>query len=183
MNNTNNNSNSNSNSNSDSGSVIGLNGSGPLANLIATEQSSGLRARIAALRPVYNDSSHPVPQMGPLAALTVPGAVAAWCSLHDRFGRLPWRSLFKPAVKLAMHGFVMSVHTRRNWDHIERFVDAMHRGMLSAAQLHEFMDMYAPGGEGPRTGEMYRNPALGRTLSALARGGCKEFYSGSIAGM
>ena len=33
----------------------------------------------------------------------------------------------------------------------------------------------------PRAGEIFKNPALGQTLTKLAQGGCAEFYNGSIA--
>ena len=37
-----------------------------------------------------------IPSRGPLACVTVPGAVSGWWQLHQRFGRLPWDILFEP---------------------------------------------------------------------------------------
>src|SRR5580700_8979397 len=44
-----------------------------------------------------------MPQFG-IDAVTVPGAVDGWTKLHDRWGRLPWKSLFQPAIFYADHG-------------------------------------------------------------------------------
>ncbi|MEM8597765.1 MAG: gamma-glutamyltransferase, partial [Pseudomonadota bacterium] len=41
-------------------------------------------------------------------SVTVPGAVGAWVALSDRFGRLPFETLFEPAVALAERGFQVS---------------------------------------------------------------------------
>ena len=37
--------------------------------------------------------------------VTVPGCVKGWEAMHKRFGRLPWRDLFQPAIYYAEHGF------------------------------------------------------------------------------
>ncbi len=42
-------------------------------------------------------------------SVTVPGAVAGWFELSDRFGRLPFETLFQPAIKYAKKGFHVSV--------------------------------------------------------------------------
>src|ERR1700684_3224126 len=38
-------------------------------------------------------------------SVTVPGAVAGWNALHERFGRLPWKDLFQPAIFYADEGY------------------------------------------------------------------------------
>ena len=51
-------------------------------------------------------------------AVTVPGAVDAWCRLHVDYGRLPFKGLLEPAIRAAENGFmVMAVWraTGRNW--------------------------------------------------------------------
>lgn len=80
-----------------------------------------------------------------------------------------------------MIGFTVSYHTRLNWNHLLRFIEAYRSGLLSQSVFSDFMAIYAPGYVGPLDGEKYRNPALGRTLMLLAKGGCTEFYTGSLA--
>jgi gamma-glutamyltranspeptidase/glutathione hydrolase len=45
-----------------------------------------------------------MPQSG-IDSVTVPGMVDGWTKLHERFGKLPWRDLFQPAIFYADHGY------------------------------------------------------------------------------
>ncbi len=45
-----------------------------------------------------------MPQDG-IQSVTVPGAVDGWAKLHQRFGKLPWKDLFQPAIYYAEHGY------------------------------------------------------------------------------
>src|SRR6266480_3827593 len=40
-------------------------------------------------------------------SVTVPGAVDGWSKAHERFGRLPWKELFAPAIYYAEHGYAV----------------------------------------------------------------------------
>ena len=48
--------------------------------------------------------------------VTVPGCVAGWEKLHKRFGRLPWRDLFKPAIYYAENGFPVTELIQWDWE-------------------------------------------------------------------
>jgi len=48
-----------------------------------------------------------VPKYG-FKPITVPGAVKLWKGLHERFGKLPFKALFAPAIELASHGFMIA---------------------------------------------------------------------------
>ena len=45
-----------------------------------------------------------MPQAG-IDSVTVPGAVDGWAKAHARFGHLPWKDLFTPAIYFAEHGY------------------------------------------------------------------------------
>src|SRR5438270_6485945 len=45
-----------------------------------------------------------MPQLG-IHAVTVPGCVDGWSKLHGKFGKLPWKDLFAPAINYAKNGF------------------------------------------------------------------------------
>ena len=47
-----------------------------------------------------------MPQEG-IHSATVPGAVDGWAKAHQRFGRLPWKDLFTPAIYYAEHGYAV----------------------------------------------------------------------------
>src|SRR5438270_402550 len=47
--------------------------------------------------------------------VTVPGAVEGWNKLHERFGHLPWKDLFGPAIFYAEHGFPVQELIGADW--------------------------------------------------------------------
>ena len=111
-----------------------------------------------------------IPGHGPLAP-TVPGLVAAWEAMHRRFGRLPWRSLFGEAMRLAVEGHPVS---RMLVTGIPTYRDALCRDAGCA-------ELYLPGGKALAQGDLLRQPALGESLRLIAEEGAASFYSGSLA--
>jgi gamma-glutamyltranspeptidase / glutathione hydrolase len=110
-----------------------------------------------------------IPLLGPLP-VTVPGAVDGWWELHQRYGRLPWAEVLAPAVHYAREGAPVPPYIAGLWQ----------RGVRLADQPG-FAETYLPDGRAPRTGEVFRNPRLARTLETIAREGRDAFYRGEIA--
>ena len=111
-----------------------------------------------------------MPQAG-IDSVTVPGAVDGWTKLHDRFGKLPWKSLFQPAIYYAQNGVPIPEAIQSYWE-----------GSVSALRTNpESQRVYLPGGKAPAVGQIFRNPDLADTLTTLADRGESAFYKGSIA--
>ncbi|MBS1886517.1 MAG: gamma-glutamyltransferase [Actinobacteria bacterium] len=110
-----------------------------------------------------------VPARG-AAAVTVPGAVDGWGLLHERFGRLPWRGLFEPAIGLADEGVAMTAKAR-GWALPEREV---------LAADPESARVFLRDGEVPEVGERTRLPELARSLEEIAAGGPRVMYEGRL---
>src|SRR3954451_8586049 len=55
-----------------------------------------------------------MPQEGALS-VTVPGCVDGWSKLHKRFGKLPWKDLFQPAIYYAEHGYPVTELIAAAW--------------------------------------------------------------------
>ncbi|ORX60393.1 gamma-glutamyltranspeptidase [Hesseltinella vesiculosa] len=109
-------------------------------------------------------------QIGGLAIAT-PGELAGFDNAHQKYGKLPWSTLFEPAIKLARDGF-----------EVTRLLET--RLIESAEWLlesPEFADIYAPKGELAKQGDVLRRPALARTLDTLAKHGASAFYTGPLA--
>ena len=138
-----------------SGKVIGLNGSGraPSAATIDWYEAQQIRA-------IDNTSAH---------AVTVPGAVNGWETLLTAYGRKGLDELLQPAIRFAAEGW--PVHPKVSWDW------ARSEAKLRKNGTHTFL----PNGSAPRTGDVFRQPALAETLRAIARHGAKAFYEGPIA--
>jgi gamma-glutamyltranspeptidase/glutathione hydrolase len=146
--------------------VMGLNGSGrsPKA-LTLTEQRK--RANDKGLINSYGAVS-----------VSVPGAVDAWWSLHQRYGRLPWKALFEPAIRHATEGAPIV-------QNVAYYVGSYERIYANPAnrieETENFRKLWVKDGKTPREGDIFRNPDLARTYQLIAEGGGRAFYEGEIA--
>ncbi len=102
----------------------------------------------------------------------VPGALRALEMAHARLGRLPWAALFEAAIALAENGFPLAPTLQRTLQECPAV-----RGETMAREL--FCDAE---GVPLSAGTVIRNPALARTLRAVADGGANAFYLGEAAG-
>jgi gamma-glutamyltranspeptidase/glutathione hydrolase len=104
-------------------------------------------------------------------AVTVPGAVAGWAALSQRFGRLPFADLLEPAIELAERGYGVGVVTAGSW--------ARQAPVLKS--LPGFAEAFMPHGRAPQPGERFRFPAAAATLRRVAATKGEAFYRGEIA--
>ena len=102
----------------------------------------------------------------------VPGTVAGLWLAHERFGRLPWRRLVEPAIRLARDGFQV------NYD-LAGLLEFRQERLCRQAAACAYL--YKPDGEPYRPGELLVQDDLARTLKLLAEDGPDAFYRGRIA--
>jgi gamma-glutamyltranspeptidase/glutathione hydrolase len=103
---------------------------------------------------------------------TVPGCVAGWAAIHKRFGKLPWKTLFEPAIHYATAGFPVTERVAAAWGGAQL-------KRLSAKEAAP--EIFLPNGEAPSQGQVFRNPALAKALTLIADQGAAAFYRGDIA--
>ncbi|PNT69944.1 glutathione hydrolase 3 isoform X2 [Brachypodium distachyon] len=103
-------------------------------------------------------------------AMGVPGELAGLHAAWSRYGKLPWRSLFAPAISLARDGFLIVPYVANAL--LESSADVLADPGLRA--------VFAPHGKVLGAGEICRNPALADALEAVAEGGVAAFYGGSV---
>ena len=140
--------------------LYGLNGSGrsPKSMTLDTLKAMGLEK---------------IPAYGPLP-VSVPGAVDGWTSLHDKFGSMPLKKILAPAIEYAEEGFPVTELIGYYLSSIDRF------SRMGYPNIKE--TYYDPnGGQRPKNGDRYRNPALAHTYRAIARKGREGFYEGEVA--
>ena len=111
-----------------------------------------------------------MPQSG-AHSVTVPGAVAGWALLVERFGRTPMARLLGPAIALASDGFPVAEITSEEWRNQAAF-------LRQDAQAEK---TFLPVGRAPAFGELFRNPDLAWTYRQIAANGADAFYRGEIA--
>ena len=140
----------------------GLNASGPAPLALSAE------ALRAAGHTVFPERGWP--------SVSVPGAPDAWGALHERFGRVPFESLFADAIRLAEDGFPVSPVISQLW----RRAGPVFIGTGDPA-LDEWAQVFTFGGRTPDAGELWRSPGHAATLRRLASEGPRDFYEGTLA--
>ncbi len=101
----------------------------------------------------------------------VPGVLRMLELAHQQYGRLPWASLFAPAIKLAEDGFAVSPRLAAMLK-TEKY---LMKDSVAAAYFYD-----GAGNPWP-VGHVLKNPDLAQTLRAIAVGGADVFYKGDIA--
>jgi len=101
----------------------------------------------------------------------VPGLLRMFELAHKAHGRLPWATLFEPAIRLAEEGFAVS--PRLN----ELIAGDKYLKTFPATAAY----FYDANGEPLAVGTILRNPTFAETLRRVARDGANAFYTGPIA--
>lgn len=104
-------------------------------------------------------------------AVTVPGAVNAWCRILSDHGTKEMDELFRPAIRLAEEGYAITPRVAAD------FAGSFPKVMLDPDAARVFAPARRPLG----LGEKLRQPALAGTLRRIARAGRAGFYEGEVA--
>jgi gamma-glutamyltranspeptidase/glutathione hydrolase len=102
---------------------------------------------------------------------TVPGAVAGWAAMSERFGRLPFADLLAPAIEIAERGYAVPVVVQQKWA----------AAVPLLADQPGFAQAFMPKGRAPHVGELFRFAAAARSLRLIAETKGGAFYGGEIA--
>ncbi|MFW9771957.1 MAG: gamma-glutamyltransferase family protein [Candidatus Thorarchaeota archaeon] len=137
--------------------LIGLNASGRSPSNWTSELFSRYKA---------------MPQLG-WPSVTIPGAVSAWVSLSNKFGKLPFKSLFKPAIKYAENGFLISPIIAEVWK--------LESQMYKKRKFPVFWSTFMPNDRAPQAGELFKLPYHAKTLKIIAETKGEAFYNGILA--
>ena len=137
--------------------LYGLNSSGPASKKMNIDY-------------VKQQGFEKIPAYGALP-VTVPGAVAGWSALHDKFGKLPFENLFNNAIDYANNGFPVT----------ELIAYYLERSSSVFKDYENFSSVWMPSGATPKKGEIFKNPLLAKTYQAIAKTNGQSFYEGSTA--
>src|SRR6478752_6751635 len=139
----------------DGEALVGLNASG--------------RAPAAWSRQRFSSLSQ-MPQRG-WDTVTIPGAVAGWVALSQRYGKLPFGDLFERAIGYARDGFAVSPIVADKW---RLAAPLMPQGL--GWQEHFLID-----GRAPLPGQRFASAAMAATLTEIAKTRGEAFYRGALA--
>jgi len=129
------------------------------------------KAPINSVSDMYLDSNNDVikglSQNGALA-IGVPGTIAGLFEIHKKFGSLPIKELFKPAIDLANNGYRL---TSKQVNTINNYKDLI-------IELNDSIPLF---NKVFKEDDLFINKSLGNTLSLISKKGVDEFYRGEIA--
>ncbi|CUH75522.1 gamma-glutamyltransferase family protein [Tropicibacter naphthalenivorans] len=135
--------------------VIAVNGSGR-----APAAASAAALRDQGLKTVPTDSAH---------AVTIPGAIDAFCTMSENWGKLGLADSLAPAIHYMRDGVPIAPRTVFDWRIAEN-------ALQGAARDH-----YLLGGKTPNVGDIFRLPGQADVLERIAKDGRKAFYEGEVA--
>lgn len=128
-------------------------------------------APLGAHKDLYLDENGDViPKLSTVGGMAVgiPGAVAGILEVHKKMGTLPLKQLMQPAIDLAEKGYVVTEKQAKSFKrYSELFVEVNGKDTFFA--------------QGHQTGDTIVNPALAKTLRAIAEKGNEGFYDGWVA--
>ena len=103
--------------------------------------------------------------------VTVPGAVAGWDALRQKFGRMTMAELLAPAIYYADQGVPIAEKSSATWETDgSRLLD-----------VPNFAATFMPGGHAPAAGQVFKNRDYAKTLTMIADHGRDGFYKGPLA--
>jgi gamma-glutamyltranspeptidase/glutathione hydrolase len=141
------------------GKLTGLNSSGPAPKALSPEFLASKGIKTMPLNGIHT--------------VTVPGAVRGWYQMHQRYGKLPWKDLFQAAIAFAEQGHPVHEGMHELW--------AAPNNVKGLKANGESARVFLPDGKPPQTGQLFRNPDMGRALRLIAEKGPDAFYKGEIA--
>jgi gamma-glutamyltranspeptidase / glutathione hydrolase len=105
------------------------------------------------------------------ASVTVPSVVSGWVALSERFGRLPFPTLFAPAIEYARSGFLVTPTVARQW-----------KGLIRVySDFPDIIRCFFPDGKAPDIGSVFKLPEQADTFETIATTRGEAFYRGAIA--
>lgn len=103
--------------------------------------------------------------------VTVPGAIASWVALSDKFGKLPFADLLEPAIELAARGHMVSPVVQKKWGN----------AITILQNQPGFAQAFMPHGRAPHVGENFVFADAAESLRKIAETKGEAFYRGELA--
>ncbi|WAP68912.1 gamma-glutamyltransferase family protein [Jiella pelagia] len=143
----------------------------PAGSLPKALNGSGRTPAAASLEAILGTGlSGEIPQTSP-HAVTIPGAVSAWCRLSADYGSMPLSAVFKRAIGYARDGYVVTPRVAMDW--------ANNAALIS--QDENARAVFMAKGAPPLPGSRHAQPLLADRLAEIAESGAAGFYEGSTA--
>lgn len=101
----------------------------------------------------------------------VPGELRGFEMAWKKYGRLPWRKLFQPAIEIATNGFPAN----------HALVNAVRINWLNVTHDFGLRELFRKNGRKIKEGDVIKRTKYGKTLRKIADSGADLFYTGKMA--
>jgi len=103
--------------------------------------------------------------------VTIPGAIAGWQALHNKFGKLSFTEILVPAIDIANQGHAIAPIVAHKWA----------AGIPALIDQPGFKEMFMPNGRAPHIGERFQALGMAKAFERICKYGTEDFYQGEIA--
>ena len=103
--------------------------------------------------------------------VTIPGAIAGWQALHNKFGKLSFTEILSPAIDIANQGHAIAPIVAHKWA----------AGIPALIDQPGFKEMFMPSGRAPHIGERFHALGIAKAFERICKYGTEDFYQGEIA--
>jgi len=141
----------------------------PKTNDLYGINASGRSPQTLTKKWFFDNGHTSIPSHGALP-ISVPGCVDGWFEMHKKFGSKGMKDILQPAINYAENGFPVSELIAYYMKKHERL-----------AKYPNFGDVFMKNGKMPEKGEIFKNPALAKTLTKIGNEGRDAFYKGEMA--
>ena len=145
-------------------------------NKVTAIEACGSAAKLANIKFYKEKGFNSIPNRGPLAALTIPGAVAGWKAAYDfsltkMGGKMPLNRLLYDAEQAAKNGIAVTNTLKNNL--VSKKSDLI--------DIPGFKDIFFKNNQIPEVGDKLVFLAMSETFSCLIKNGLNDFYNGDLA--
>lgn len=103
--------------------------------------------------------------------VTIPGAIAGWQALHNKFGKLSFTEILSAAIDIANQGHAIAPIVAHKWA----------AGIPALIDQPGFKEMFMPNGRAPHIGERFHALGIAKAFERICKYGTEDFYQGEIA--
>ncbi len=116
-----------------------------------------------------------VPEYG-MIPVTVPGGLSGLVALSERFGKLNFKDLFEPALKLAREGYLVTPIVAKLWEKSFN----LYCEKLKGEEFNEWFKTFTRNGKAPKVGDLWISNDLADSLELIAKTKGQALYQGEI---
>ena len=145
--------------------LISLNDQKPIS-----VNGSGISPKKASLEFFEKNNIKEIGLLSP-HSVTIPGAIHAWYSMHQKYGKLDFEELFITAENYSRNGYPVHEVAAKTWD----------KNINKIVKNESTKKIFSKNGKAYQFGEIHKNLDLANTLKSIAKNGIHDFYNGYIA--